>query len=163
MADFEIHINDNIKNVEEEIKRRCLVGLEASGLAAERIAKMDCHVDTGRLRNSITHQTAGSPAKTHSYAPQHVSKLDGGVDKNGRRKSLSKKQREAQTVKETIPAIPKEEMMMVVGTNVSYGANIEYGFNIGGKHVPARPYIGSALYDNIYRYKAVLKKYLSGK
>lgn len=163
MADFEIVIHDNTKNIEEQIKQRCLVGLEACGLLAERLAKMRCPVDTGRLRNSITHQTSGQPSKVNSYAPQHVSKSEGGIDKDGKRVNLSKKQKEAQTVTETIQAIPEDDLTMVIGTNVEYGPMVEYGANINGRHIAARPYLGPALYDNIPRYKAVLERYLSGK
>lgn len=37
-------------------------GLEAVGLQAEGYAKMLCPVDTGRLRNSITHTSDGESA-----------------------------------------------------------------------------------------------------
>lgn len=46
---------DNAKLIESAINRAIAVALEEIGLAAERFAKRACPVDTGRLRNSITH------------------------------------------------------------------------------------------------------------
>lgn len=47
---------DNRQAVESAISEALAKGLEAVGLAAEAYAKALCPVDTGRLRNSITHQ-----------------------------------------------------------------------------------------------------------
>ena len=57
--EFEIR-NDNTEEVlsatDEAIER----ALEAIGLQAEGYAKLLCPVDTGRLRNSITHEVAAN-------------------------------------------------------------------------------------------------------
>lgn len=50
-----IIIEDNREQVEHAINRAIAAALEECGLAAERFAKAKCPVDTGRLRNSITH------------------------------------------------------------------------------------------------------------
>ena len=50
-----IEIHDNSKEVSEAIKSAILNGLETCGLVAEGYAKKLCPVDTGNLRNSITH------------------------------------------------------------------------------------------------------------
>lgn len=50
-----IEIQDNSKEVSAEIKAALLRGLEKCGLVAEGYAKKLCPVDTGNLRNSITH------------------------------------------------------------------------------------------------------------
>ena len=50
-----IEIHDNSKEVSAEIKAALLRGLEKCGLVAEGYAKKLCPVDTGNLRNSITH------------------------------------------------------------------------------------------------------------
>jgi len=55
---MEVKITDNsevFKNAKDEAVQRAL---EAIGLTAERHAKERCPVDTGRLRNSITHATS---------------------------------------------------------------------------------------------------------
>lgn len=46
---------DNTRQVEKAIIKAIATALEEMGLAAERFAKLKCPVDTGRLRNSITH------------------------------------------------------------------------------------------------------------
>jgi phage gpG-like protein len=46
---------DNSKQIADAISKAIAVALEEIGLSAERFAKRACPVDTGRLRNSITH------------------------------------------------------------------------------------------------------------
>ena len=50
-----IEIHDNSEEIANEIKSALLRGLEACGLVAEGYAKKLAPVDTGNLRNSITH------------------------------------------------------------------------------------------------------------
>lgn len=53
---MEIEITDNSGLAREELQAACLRALEKCGLTAEGYAKLLCPVDTGNLRNSITHQ-----------------------------------------------------------------------------------------------------------
>ena len=58
-----IQFTDNSKEVSEKIKKALLRGLETCGLVAEGYAKKHAPVDTGNLRNSITHEVDdGEPA-----------------------------------------------------------------------------------------------------
>lgn len=58
-----VKINDNSKEVSKAIKSALLKGLETCGLVAEGYAKKLAPVDTGNLRNSITHEVDdGEPA-----------------------------------------------------------------------------------------------------
>lgn len=50
-----VTIQDHSSEVSAEIKAALLRGLETCGLVAEGYAKKLCPVDTGNLRNSITH------------------------------------------------------------------------------------------------------------
>ena len=50
-----VQFTDNSKEVSEDIKAALLRGLETCGLVAEGYAKKLAPVDTGNLRNSITH------------------------------------------------------------------------------------------------------------
>lgn len=50
-----VEIQDNSREISAEIKAALLRGLEKIGLVAEGYAKKLCPVDTGNLRNSITH------------------------------------------------------------------------------------------------------------
>ena len=49
---------DNTEQFLSDYERALAVGLESVGLTCERFAKDLCPVDTGRLRNSITHSLA---------------------------------------------------------------------------------------------------------
>ena len=51
-----IEIHDNSEEIANEIKSALLRGLETCGLVAEGYAKKLGPVDTGNLRNSITHE-----------------------------------------------------------------------------------------------------------
>ena len=58
-----VEIHDNSKEVSGNIKAALLRGLETCGLVAEGYAKKLAPVDTGNLRNSITHDVDdGEPA-----------------------------------------------------------------------------------------------------
>ena len=63
---------DNTDEVLASLKRAKKRGLEAIGLTAEGYAKKDTPVDTGRLRNSISHTTDDEAAYIGTnveYAP----------------------------------------------------------------------------------------------
>ena len=53
---MEIKVTDNSGLVREEFQAAVLRALEKCGLTAEGYAKPLCPVDTGNLKNSITHQ-----------------------------------------------------------------------------------------------------------
>lgn len=55
---MEIEIIDNSDLVKEEFEAACLRALERCGMQAEGYAKDLCPVDTGNLRNSISHKVA---------------------------------------------------------------------------------------------------------
>lgn len=57
---MQIEITDNSGLVREEFQAAVIRALEKCGLTAEGYAKMLCPVDTGNLRNSITHQIQAS-------------------------------------------------------------------------------------------------------
>ena len=58
-----VEIQDNSKEISENIKSALLRGMEKCGLTAERFAKKLAPYDTGNLRNSITHEVDdGEPA-----------------------------------------------------------------------------------------------------
>ena len=58
-----VQFTDNSKEVSDNIKEALLRGLETCGLVAEGYAKKLAPVDTGNLRNSITHDVDdGEPA-----------------------------------------------------------------------------------------------------
>lgn len=159
MSDFEINITDNSGEILKELQDKIPTVLEAWGLQGERHAKKYCTVDTGRLRNSITHAVSGKGSKTYTYSEQYQK----GSGKGGKkRKSLSKKQREATQTTETIPAIPASENAVYIGTNVSYAAPVEAGHILPNDgYVAPKPFLKPAVEDHIDEYKAIAKRYLS--
>ena len=72
---FKISIKkDNSGQVINTTNQAVAAALEAMGLQAEKYAKLNAAVDTGRLRNSITHRTHTSEKKVYigtnvEYAP----------------------------------------------------------------------------------------------
>ena len=60
-----VKITDNTSKVKEQLQDAVVRALEKIGLAAEGYAKRLCPVDTGNLRNSITHQV--DEAKQAAY------------------------------------------------------------------------------------------------
>lgn len=50
-----VNFIDHSDEVLEALKKQAVLALEAVGQVAEGYAKEDCPVDTGRLRNSISH------------------------------------------------------------------------------------------------------------
>ena len=72
MAD--VKITDNSKQVLAGLNANVARALEAVGLTVEAYAKLNCPVDTGRLRGSITHEVEESKKVVHvgtnvEYAP----------------------------------------------------------------------------------------------
>ena len=59
MADVSISIDDHSPEFLQALEQQGLIALEECGLVAEGYAKRLCPVDTGRLRNSITHARKG--------------------------------------------------------------------------------------------------------
>mgnify|MGYP002527731936 FL=1 len=57
---MQIRLEDHSDEVLEALNAACLKALEECGLVAEGYAKKLCPVDTGNLRNSITHTVADS-------------------------------------------------------------------------------------------------------
>lgn len=86
MADIEFKFTDNSAAFIDEAEKKLLVALEACGLQAERYAKMKCPVDTGLLRNSITHVVSGQKIEQTYHAAYGENR-----GKTGKRLSASSK------------------------------------------------------------------------
>ena len=105
-----VTINDNTDAVLEALKQAIENGLEACGIQAEGYAVLNLEnnprrVDTGLLRNSITHAIAGKGAAKSSYAS------DDGT-KSG-------------SYSGTAPG--EEGKEVIIGTNVSYAGYVHDG------------------------------------
>lgn len=72
MANISVEVKSNADAVLDEFRQKVSVALETIGLKAEGYAKGYCPVDTGRLRNSISHADDGESAYIGTnveYAP----------------------------------------------------------------------------------------------
>lgn len=77
-----IEITDNSGKVKEEFEAAVLRALEKCGLTAEGYAKKLCPVDTGNLRNSITHQVdPGEPAAYVGSNSEYAAYVELGTGK----------------------------------------------------------------------------------
>lgn len=102
--------DDNTEKVKKDMADRVLVALDAAGLQASSLAKRELQkspmrVDTGLLRNSITHAVSGKPAAIGSYSAD--------TPKKGRENSGS------YSGNAPPPETP-EKPAVYVGTNVEY-------------------------------------------
>lgn len=114
-----VQFTDHSKEVKAEFEAACLRALEKCGLVAEGYAKKLCPVDTGLLRNSITHALAGESAAISEYEANRPKKA-GGEKKKGKYSG-------------TAPADSGGEMSVYIGSNVEYAVHQEMG---SGKHYP---------------------------
>ena len=86
---YEIKV-DNIDKVKSELRQQAVKALEECGLIAEGYAKGLCPVDTGNLRNSVTHVV--DPDKLVCYIGSNVEyapyvEFGTGVNYSGGRKT----------------------------------------------------------------------------
>lgn len=130
MANIEVKLTDNSGEVLEDMVRKKLKALEIVGLAAEGYAKRLCAVDTGRLRNSITHATSTNSG-SGSYSDNKGSSYSDASAKS-----------------------TPEEDSVYIGTNVEYAPYVE----LGTVRTPAQPFLRPAASDHIEQYKNIIKR-----
>lgn len=124
------HTDEFLRKLEEAVD----LALEECGSECERYAKMECPVDTGLLRNSITYALHGKAPEASTYK----------ADSGGRTGSYS-------------GSAPDGEQCVYVGTNVEYSAYVEMG---SSKHKDPKPFLKPALQDHADRYKNIIQNRL---
>ena len=89
MPDIDIQITDNSGEILRALEEKKKAALEAIGITAEGYAKLLTPVDTGRLRNSMSHTVVGDDCYIGSNVPYAVwHELGSGIyasDGNGRK------------------------------------------------------------------------------
>lgn len=79
---MQVEFTDNSKEFINAMQDAALRALEKCGLTAEGYAKKLCPVDTGNLRNSITHQVdEGEPAVYIGSAAEYAANVELGTGK----------------------------------------------------------------------------------
>lgn len=124
---FEI-IENNKDKILDELGVAIPRALEAAGLLIEGYAKAKCPVDTGLLRNSITHALGGQEAAIKVY---HADSAKGAVVKGGK-KLKTYKTGAATSMGWYEGTAPPEENTVFIGTNVEYAPYVEYGHMLPG-------------------------------
>lgn len=128
----EIEYSDYSDLTLEQFNVAVLRGLEACGMTAETYAKQGCPVDTGRLRNSITHATKNNSGTTHTYKDDH-----------------------GNTYTQDVGSVT--EMAAYIGSNVSYAAYQCMGTANG---ISAKHFLKNAVGNHAEEYKNIIKSSL---
>lgn len=135
-----VKFTSNASAVLGELDRRIKMAGEIIGGMAEGYAKALAPVDTGLLRNSITHALGGEPPAISKY------KDDKGL----------------QTGSYSGVVMPKDgdgQVTVYVGTNVQYAPYQELG--APNAHVPPHPFLRPAVENHTNEYQDVLKSILN--
>lgn len=136
-----VSVTDNSGEVLRELEERIEIGLEEIGVQAEgyavaAIESTPRRVDTGFLRNSITHAMTGKGAAKGSYASDDGSK-HGTYSGNA----------------------PGGDKAVYIGTNVSYAGYVHDGTS---KMAPNR-FLASAASGHNSEYKQIMERALKGE
>lgn len=149
MSDIDIKLIDNSGEILRNFQKNLEAGLEAIGLQAERYAKEGAPVDTGRLRNSITHTTAKNAGQGYSYSYRAVSKTE-----NPTKEMLKQTKTDKETHRQGAQANE-----VYVGTNVEYAiaqeTNDYYKHTVGSAH-----FLKNAAANHGETYRKILEKQL---
>lgn len=137
--------DDHTREVQEAVHDAILTALDAAGMQAATLARMELQntpsrIDTGLLRNSITHAVSGKPAAISEYQASNESKYNGKVPEPGGYSG-------------TAPDDPEGQKAVYVGSNVSYAIFVHEGTD---KMAPNR-FLKNALNKN----KGELEKIIS--
>ncbi len=140
-----VRITDHSDEVLAELEKRAKVALEAVGIQAEGHCKQELEnapkrIDTGLLRNSITHAYAGNPPAISSY---HGNKERDGAIPSG-------------TYSGSAPT--EINPTVYVGTNVEYGPYVEMGTD----RMAPNHFIKNGCEKNKDEYIGIIKKYMQG-
>ena len=127
MTDYEL--KNNSEEVKSAMADALARALEKIGLVAEGYAKRLCPVDTGRLRNSITHATA-------TYRGVGIYQDGAGNVFNDATANGTPQQNE-----------------VYIGTNVEYAPYVE----LGTSRTRAQPYLKPAVVNHSDEYKKIVE------
>lgn len=145
--------NDNTAEVIKEKDEAVLRALEAVGIQAEGYVQLLTPVDTGLLRNSITHAIAGGKPALGQYKSNEIHATTQVTEKAG----TAGKAVSPQTVGSYTVATPKlEHPAVYVGTNVEYAPYVEYGT----RKMKKQPFLEPGIMGHMDEYQQIFEKYL---
>lgn len=148
---------DRTQEVIDEMTDAVARALEAVGQEAEGDVKMLVPVDTGLLRNSITHALQGGPTAIDSYESN-----DSHADTRATQKSGTAGKRVQPKTRGSYggnmddgSGMPK----VFVGTNVEYAAYVE----LGTSNTDPQPYLKPAFERNKAKYLRMVSDFIEGR
>ena len=145
--------SDNTAEIIKEKDEAVLRALEAVGIQAEGYVQLLVPVDTGLLRNSITHAIAGGKPALGQYKSNEIHATTQATEKAG----TAGKAVSPQTVGSYTVATPKTENPAVyVGTNVEYAPYVEYGT----RNTKKQPFLEPGIMEHMDEYQQIFEKYL---
>ena len=146
--EFKIEVTKNrIPLVLRTVEEKTYDALKLMGLQAERNAKINLEhdprrIDTGNLRNSITHAIGGEEPAIKTYQGDQPSKYNGEI----RSGSYS-----GATDRRDVPCV-------YVGTNVEYAPEVHYGTD----RMAPNYFLRDAVYGHESEYIAIANKVFNG-
>ena len=151
MADmFIIHIEaDNTEDAKKELQERArkalnAVGIQVASNAREELQRSPSRIDTGLLRNSITHALDGEGTAIGGYSADNASKHSGKTPPSG-------------SYGGSMPKEPQGRQAVYVGTNVSYGIYVHEGT----ERMTANRFLKNAVENNKSEIEGIIKQELT--
>lgn len=136
---IEIKIASNLTEIFTSLTNAKLRALEKCGSEAEGYAKDLITVDTGLLRNSITHALSGEPAAISTYK----------ADKAKGNKPIQTGKYSGFAPKESDPS----KTVVYIGTNVEYAPYVESG----SRRQKPQPYLRPAVEEHVQTYRNIIE------
>lgn len=139
--------NNNTEQIIEDVHDRALIALDAVGLQAATLSKRELQksperIDTGLLRNSITHAVCGKAPAIGAY---HADSPKKGRESAG-------------SYAGTAPAASDPaKPFVLVGSNVQYAVYVHEGT----LNMRANRFIANAMRTNSGEFEQIMKKVLS--
>lgn len=141
------HTDDVMKALEEKMK----LGLDLAGEVIEGHAKEDCPVDTGLLRNSLTHAVSGQAASIGSYHAERTSTGQSALTGSTGSVGIGRYSGNIGS---------SDDMCVYVGSNVEYAPYVEfidyYHHEVGKAH-----FLRDGATNHINEIKATIETVLS--
>ena len=154
--------NDNSKKIIKDLHERVLDALDSAGMQASTLARLELQnnpsrIDTGLLRNSITHAVCGKSPSITSY---NGSKTHTAESKSAVRRGLVGKpapEPRSGTYSGSAPnATDDSKQFVLIGTNVEYAPYVHEGTD---RMAPNR-FLKNAIQKNKAELSDIIKKVL---
>lgn len=163
-----ISFKDNSPEFLKELSNRVdkileAVGIHLEGEAKEELENTPRRIDTGLLRNSITHAVSGEPPAIRSYHASYANERYSKGKKAGQRRTAGSRAYGGSVnmgyYNGTAPTDPDNAKAVYIGSNVQYAGYVHEGTS---RMSPNR-YLKNACTRNAEQIKKYIKKGLKGQ